>query len=48
MTRMKFMNIEIDNVTMEEALMRIDYLIKIKKKRICCYTKCRPYSPNRN
>lgn len=31
MTRMKFMNIEIDNVTMEEALMRIDYLIKIKK-----------------
>ncbi len=35
MARMKFMNTEIDNLTMQETLRAIDQLIQEKKKRIC-------------
>lgn len=34
MARMKFMNTEIDNLTMQETLWAIDQLIQ-EKKRIC-------------
>lgn len=40
MTRIKFMNTEVDNLSMYEALEKIDNLIQIKKKLICCYPKC--------
>lgn len=42
MSRIKFMNTEIDNLTMQETLKVIEELIQ-KKKCICCNTKCGSY-----
>ena len=38
MSRMKFMNTEIDNLTMQEALQAIEQIIHENKRPLCGYT----------
>lgn len=44
MSRIKFLNTEVDNLTMNEAVQKIEQLILNKKTKLRCYTKCRSYS----
>lgn len=38
MSRIKFMNIELDNLTMEESIDRIDYLVRENKNAYAVFT----------